>query len=103
MTMYQRSSTHVVSTKNGFKTLFAGAYEEGGPPTDTVDRIAAAYPNVMSVELRRRITAKIAEDDKCVFFLFCSLLCYVTFSFVFYFAVSYSTSLSRFSSNAKAK
>lgn len=56
-----------MSTKNGFKWLFKDTYEEGGPSADVADRISAAYPQVMSVEFKKRLTAKIAEDDKYVF------------------------------------
>jgi hypothetical protein len=62
--MYQRSSTYVMSAKNGWKILLAGLYEEAGPPTDVADRINASFPNMMSVPFAQEITKKIAEADK---------------------------------------
>jgi hypothetical protein len=82
--MYQRSSTYVMTTKNGFDVLFAGnacphlritvnsyifssgLYCENGPPTDIADRINASFPHFMGIELGQRSTARIAELDKFV-------------------------------------
>ena len=42
--MVQRSSTYVMSSENGIKVLFAGAYEEGGPPVEDADLLFGSMP-----------------------------------------------------------
>ncbi|KAG6834009.1 hypothetical protein H0H93_012598, partial [Arthromyces matolae] len=64
VTMYQRGSTYVMSTKNGWKVLMAGAYSEGGLPTDVADRLSASFPHHFNVGLAQRSTKAIAELDK---------------------------------------
>ncbi|KAF8150950.1 hypothetical protein B0H34DRAFT_730728 [Crassisporium funariophilum] len=64
VTMYQRSSTHVISTKKGVKMLMAGLYEENGPPTEVADRISASFPNLFMSGLGYRAAKLIAEADK---------------------------------------
>jgi len=64
VTMYQRGSTYIMTTKNGWGVLFAGLYSEGGPPTDIADRLSASFPHFMSIELGRRSADRIAELDK---------------------------------------
>ncbi len=81
--MYQRSSTYIMTTKNGWDVLFAGwsscaspfylltfcpsgLYSEDGPPTDIADRLSASFPHLMSIELGRRSAERIAELDKFV-------------------------------------
>src|SRR5207247_10463059 len=44
VTMVQRSSTYVMTSENGIKVLFAGVYEEGGPPVDDADLIFQSIP-----------------------------------------------------------
>ena len=83
VTMYQRSSTYIMTTKNGWGVLFAGwfssashfylfmfcpsgLYSEDGPPTDIADRLGASFPHFMSIELGRRSAEQIAELDKFV-------------------------------------
>ncbi|KAJ7250746.1 hypothetical protein C8J57DRAFT_679664 [Mycena rebaudengoi] len=64
VTMYQRSSTYVMTTKNGWKRIMGESYWENGPPTDVVDRLSASFPHFMSVGLNQRQAIQIAEDDK---------------------------------------
>ncbi|KAK2462191.1 hypothetical protein APHAL10511_005779 [Amanita phalloides] len=63
VTMYQRSSTYVMTTKSGLGVLFAGLYSEDGPPTDIADRLSASFPHFMSIGLGQRSTKRIAELD----------------------------------------
>jgi putative flavoprotein involved in K+ transport len=63
VTLLQRSSTYVMSSENGIPTLFAGLYEEGGPPTADADLIFASIPYPMLGELHRGATQQIAELD----------------------------------------
>ncbi|KLO18206.1 hypothetical protein SCHPADRAFT_936467 [Schizopora paradoxa] len=64
VTMYQRSSTAVVSGKKGLPILFNGVYWEEPIPTDLADRISASFPNRFLRVLHRRVTNAIAEADK---------------------------------------
>ncbi|KAF9459685.1 hypothetical protein BDZ94DRAFT_1380914 [Collybia nuda] len=64
VTMYQRSSTYIMTTKSGWKVLFEGVYSEGGPPSDVADRLNASFPNFMSIGVAQRTTKIIAELDK---------------------------------------
>ncbi|PFH47509.1 hypothetical protein AMATHDRAFT_151910 [Amanita thiersii Skay4041] len=64
VTMFQRGSTYIMSTKNGWDVLFRGLYCEGGPPVDIADRVAASYPRLMSMEMAQRNVQKIAKLDK---------------------------------------
>ncbi|KAF8069230.1 hypothetical protein FPV67DRAFT_1669244 [Lyophyllum atratum] len=64
VTMYQRGSSYIMSTKNGWKVLMDGVYSEGGLPTDIADRLNASFPHHMGVGIARRRTEAIAELDK---------------------------------------
>ncbi|KAG6860938.1 hypothetical protein C0995_005768 [Termitomyces sp. Mi166 len=64
VTMYQRSSTYVMTTTNGWKVVAQGVYSEGGLPTDIADRLSASFPNHVTVSLAQRRTETIAELDK---------------------------------------
>ncbi|KAF8196444.1 hypothetical protein BJ912DRAFT_955187 [Pholiota molesta] len=64
VTMFQRGSTYIMSTKNGWEVLFKGAYWEGAPPVEDVDRFNASFPHFMAIELNRRRVAHVAELDK---------------------------------------
>ncbi|PFH45534.1 hypothetical protein AMATHDRAFT_71621 [Amanita thiersii Skay4041] len=66
VTMFQRGSTYVMSTKNGWDVLFRGLYCEGGPPADIADRVNASYPHLMSMEIAQRNVKEIAKLDKDV-------------------------------------
>jgi len=64
VTMFQRSSTYVLSTKKGVKMLLAGLYAEDGPPTDVADMINASFPNLLMAGLGYRSAKLVAEVDK---------------------------------------
>ncbi|KAJ7930009.1 hypothetical protein B0H13DRAFT_2228389 [Mycena leptocephala] len=64
VTMFQRSSTYVVTTKNGWRILMEGVYSENAPPVDVADRLNASYPNRLTELLAPRKTLEIAEADK---------------------------------------
>ncbi|KAF9269691.1 FAD/NAD(P)-binding domain-containing protein [Marasmius fiardii PR-910] len=65
VTMYQRSSTYVMSTKNGWEILFEGLYSENGPQTDIADRLNASFPHpLLNSGLSQRATKAIAELDR---------------------------------------
>ncbi|KAG6860939.1 hypothetical protein C0995_005769 [Termitomyces sp. Mi166 len=66
VTMYQRSSTYIMSTRNGWKVIFEGVYSERGLPTDIADRVTASFPHHFNVGLAQRSTKAIAELDKFV-------------------------------------
>lgn len=63
VTLLQRSPSYVLSRDNATKLLFAGLYEEGGPPTADADLMAAATPYPLAVALRRRTTRELAALD----------------------------------------
>ena len=85
VTMFQRSSTYIMSVKHGVTRVFGGSfvsfyetnlesedrlelglYFEGGPPPDVADRINASFPNYLQKPLHQRIVLDIANDDKSV-------------------------------------
>jgi putative flavoprotein involved in K+ transport len=64
VTMVQRSSTYVMTSESGIKVLFAGTYEEGGPPVDDADLIFASIPYPLLAVLHQQATATIADLDR---------------------------------------
>ncbi|EPQ61345.1 FAD/NAD P-binding domain-containing protein [Gloeophyllum trabeum ATCC 11539] len=64
ITMFQRSPTYVMSTKEGIPRLLGSLYSETGPPLDIADRINASFPNPFLKEFQKRVTKEIAEADK---------------------------------------
>ncbi|KAI0344326.1 FAD/NAD(P)-binding domain-containing protein [Trametopsis cervina] len=64
VTMIQRSSTYVMTTKNGVPTLFKPNYWEGGPPTEIADRLDNSIPIIFSKLIAQRQTKEIADADK---------------------------------------
>jgi putative flavoprotein involved in K+ transport len=64
VTMVQRSSTYVMSSENGIKVLFAGVYEEGGPPVEDADLIFASIPYPLLADMHRDATKTIASLDR---------------------------------------
>ncbi|KAJ7662439.1 hypothetical protein B0H17DRAFT_1093497 [Mycena rosella] len=64
VTMYQRSSTYIMSTKSILKHIMGDNYKEGGPPVGIADRVTASFPHLMAIGLGRRQALEIAEDDK---------------------------------------
>jgi len=63
VTMFQRSPTYVMSTKEGWPRLMA-LYSENGPPTDIADRIDASFPNPFLKMLHPRAVKEIADADR---------------------------------------
>lgn len=64
VTMYQRSSTYIMSPKNGYDVLFKGLYYEAGPHTDIADRLGASLPLFMGLGLAQRGAKRILELDR---------------------------------------
>ncbi|KAJ3506969.1 hypothetical protein NLJ89_g6569 [Agrocybe chaxingu] len=64
VTMFQRSSTYVMSTKNGIPLLLGSLYSEHGPSTELADKINASFPNLFMAGMAHRVTKLIAEADK---------------------------------------
>nr|GAT58193.1 predicted protein [Mycena chlorophos] len=64
VTMYQRSSTYVMTTSRGLPILFDGVYSENAPPVEVADRFNASYPNALVGLMAPRMVAKLAEADK---------------------------------------
>ncbi|KAH9979203.1 hypothetical protein BJV74DRAFT_858549 [Russula compacta] len=64
VTMFQRSSTYIMSVKHGIPRVFGGLYYEGGPSPDVADRINASFPNYLQKPLHQRIVKDIAHEDK---------------------------------------
>ncbi|KAI0294206.1 hypothetical protein BC826DRAFT_1012963 [Russula brevipes] len=56
VTMFQRSSTYVMSVKHGIGRVFGGLYFEGGPSPDIADRINASLPNYAQKPLHQRMS-----------------------------------------------
>ena len=63
VTMVQRSSTYVMSSENGIAVLFAGVYEEGGPPVEDGDMMFSSLPFPLVGELHKQATKVVAELD----------------------------------------
>ncbi|KAL8904202.1 MAG: hypothetical protein Q9171_007133 [Xanthocarpia ochracea] len=64
VTIVQRSSTYVMSSKNGLDVLLGGLYEEGGPETEDADLIFMSIPNAMLKRMHQDATAEITRRDE---------------------------------------
>jgi len=64
VTIYQRSSSYIMSNKFGMPILLRGLYWQEPIPTDIADRVSASFPNNFLRLLHRRVTNEIAEADK---------------------------------------
>lgn len=64
VTMYQRSSTYVMSVSDGVRLVFGGLYYEGGPSPDVADRLNASLPIYLQKPLHQRIVKDIADKDR---------------------------------------
>ena len=62
--MVQRSSTYVMSSENGIAVLFAGVYEEGGPPVEDADMMFSSLPFPLVGELHKQATRVLADLDR---------------------------------------
>ena len=63
VTIVQRSSTYVMSSKEGLDVLLAGLYEEGGPPTEDADLLFMSIPNAMLKRMHVDATKEISRRD----------------------------------------
>ncbi|MDV6280812.1 NAD(P)/FAD-dependent oxidoreductase [Rhodococcus jostii] len=63
VTILQRSSTYVMSSKHGIPGLFGGVYEEGGPAVQDADLIFASLPYPLLAGIHAGATEAIAEKD----------------------------------------
>jgi hypothetical protein len=62
--MYQRGSTHVISSHSVVKDVYAPLYKEGKIPTEIADRINMSIPRLMLAEIGKRQVAVMKENDK---------------------------------------
>lgn len=63
VTIVQRSSTYIMSSKAGIDVLLGGLYEEGGPDTEDADLIFMSIPNAMLKRMHMDATKEIARRD----------------------------------------
>lgn len=64
VTLFQRSSTYIMSTKEGMPILMKPNYWEGGPPIEEADRLDNSVPILFNKLLAQRGTAIIKEKDQ---------------------------------------
>lgn len=64
VTMVQRSSTYIMSQRNGIPVIFGGLYSEDGLPTEYADLLNSATPWPLVQEFAREQTVEIAERDR---------------------------------------
>ena len=64
VTIVQRSSTYVMSSKNGLDVLLGGLYEEGGPETEDADLMFMSIPNAMLKRMHQDATSEISRRDE---------------------------------------
>jgi len=64
VTIFQRSSTYIMTTKEGMPRQMSPLYWEGGPPTEIADRFANSIPNYFGKLIAQRVAAGIHEADK---------------------------------------
>ncbi|KAL8935106.1 MAG: hypothetical protein Q9216_005582 [Gyalolechia sp. 2 TL-2023] len=63
VSIVQRSSTYVMSSKAGLAVLLGGLYEEGGPETEDADLMFMSIPNPMLKRMHQDATAEISKRD----------------------------------------
>ncbi|CCL99977.1 uncharacterized protein FIBRA_02002 [Fibroporia radiculosa] len=63
VTLFQRSSTYIMTTKEGMPRVFRD-YWEGAAPTDIADRLSNSLPIKLQKEIAKRSTIAIARADK---------------------------------------
>ena len=63
VTIVQRSSTYIMSSKAGIEVLLGGLYEEGSPDTEDADLIFMSIPNAMLKRMHMDATKEIARRD----------------------------------------
>ncbi|KAI0791868.1 hypothetical protein C8Q75DRAFT_876016 [Abortiporus biennis] len=64
VTIYQRSSTYIMTTKEGMPRYLKPLYWEGGPPTEVADLFGNSLPHNFNKLLLQRISAQIEEADR---------------------------------------
>ncbi|KAI8969673.1 FAD/NAD-P-binding domain-containing protein [Trametes punicea] len=64
VTMYQRDTTYIMSTKEGAPRVFGHLWWEGAYPADVADRVDASLPIWINEQISKRTTHEIAEADK---------------------------------------
>ncbi|TCD68951.1 hypothetical protein EIP91_009341 [Steccherinum ochraceum] len=64
VTIYQRSSTYIMTNKEGMPRLMKPNYWEGGPPIDDADRLANSFPVKFSRLFGGRAVKDIMDADK---------------------------------------
>ncbi|WP_215815899.1 NAD(P)/FAD-dependent oxidoreductase [Pimelobacter sp. 30-1] len=64
VTLVQRSSTHIISQKNGIPAIFGANFTESGPPTEYADLLASAYPWPLVLQDAKEGVKRTAELDK---------------------------------------
>ncbi|KAF9522144.1 hypothetical protein CPB83DRAFT_899868 [Crepidotus variabilis] len=64
VTMFQRSSTYILSALKGLRLLLDGLYSENGLPTDVADRVNASFPTLMMAGVAHRGAQAVAEVDR---------------------------------------
>lgn len=64
ITIVQRSSTHVVSSKAVTEIALGSLYYEGGPPVEDSDLILYSYPTSVLKAMQIKVTERCAEMDK---------------------------------------
>ena len=63
VTLVQRSSTYVMSSKAGLEVLLGALYEEGGPETEDADLLFMSIPNPMLKRMHLDATKEIERRD----------------------------------------
>ncbi|KAI0668759.1 FAD/NAD-P-binding domain-containing protein [Trametes maxima] len=64
VTMYQRESTYVMTTREGGPRIFGKLWWEGALAPDVADRVDASLPIWINEQIAKRTTVAIAEADK---------------------------------------
>ncbi|KAI0344345.1 FAD/NAD-P-binding domain-containing protein [Trametopsis cervina] len=64
VTLWQRSKTYIMTTKEGMPRLMKGTYWQDGPPTEVADLIDNSMPILYRKMIHVRIAEEIAEADK---------------------------------------
>ncbi|RJE24726.1 monooxygenase [Aspergillus sclerotialis] len=64
VTMVQRSSTHVISSKAITDIVFRGVYDENSPPVDDADMLIHGLPTPVLKALHTGLTKKTTEYDR---------------------------------------
>ncbi|CDO69820.1 hypothetical protein BN946_scf184803.g18 [Trametes cinnabarina] len=66
VTMYQRDTTYIMTTKEGAPLVFGHLWWEGVYPPDVADRVDASLPIWINEQISKRTTHQIAEADKAI-------------------------------------